>query len=225
MKILVVDDDPGIRHVVTIALERSGFTVVQAADGASALNHAMRENPVLIVLDIGMPEMDGLEFCRHLRARSAVPILFLTARDEEIDRVLGFELGADDYVTKPFSPRELVARIKAILKRASGGTVSPIIRHGPIVVEEMTHVCRVSEREVALTAKEFALLTALMRAPDRVHLRARLIAGVWGAGSQVSERTLDTHLRNLRQKLDKAGAADAIQIVHGVGVRLSADPA
>jgi two-component system OmpR family response regulator len=202
MKILVVDDDPRLRDLVAIALERAGHLVITAADGQLALTHSAREAPDLIVLDIGLPELDGFEVCRRIRTRSEVPILFLTARDDEIDRILGLELGADDYVTKPFSPRELVAR------------------HGAITLDRKAHSCRVGEQEVALTATEFQLLAELLQALGQVRTRAQLIHALWGASSPVSDRTLDCHLRNLRRKLAEAGSPDAVETLHGVGVRL-----
>jgi two-component system, OmpR family, response regulator len=220
MKILVVDDDPRLREVVTIALERAGFTVLTAADGQRALMHAAREAPDLIVLDIGLPEIDGFEVCRRLRTRSDVPVIFLTARDDEIDRVVGLELGADDYVTKPFSPRELIARIRAVLKRAGGPAPVSALRHGNIMLDPAAHQCRVAGAEVALTATEMRILDQLMRRPALTVSRAQLIAQVWGAASDVSDRTLDSHLRNLRGKLARAGAGDAVQTVHGVGIRV-----
>lgn len=220
MKILVVDDDPQLRSLVGLALDRAGFAVVTAADGQSALMQAARELPDLIVLDQGLPEVDGLEVCRRIRAKSDVPILFLTARDDELDRVLGLELGADDYVTKPFSPRELVARIKAILKRTRGGAASPVLRHGRVTVEPARHSCKVGEAEVPLTGTELAILKCLIRSPERVTTRPALVDQVWGAGSPVSDRTLDSHLRNLRAKLAGVGCPDAIDTLHGVGLRM-----
>lgn len=220
MKILVVDDDPGLREIVTLALTRADFAVVTAANGAMALTHAAREAPDLIVLDVGLPELDGFEVCRRLRSTSDVPILFLTARDEEVDRIVGLELGADDYVTKPFSPRELVARVRTILKRTSGRGQARALRHGPLEIEPIGHRCRVHGTDVALTGTEFALLKDLMAAPDRIRPRHHLIERIWGAGSQVSDRTLDSHLRNLRRKLGEAGLVEAIETVHGVGIRL-----
>ncbi|WP_149141030.1 response regulator transcription factor [Gemmobacter caeruleus] len=219
MKILVVDDDPRLREVVTIALHRAGFTTITAADGQAALTHAAREAPDLVVLDIGLPEMDGLEVCRRLRQKSDLPILFLTARDDEIDRILGLELGADDYVTKPFSPRELVARIRAILKRSTGaaGADRPLC-HGAITLDRGRHACLVQGAPVDLTATEMAILATLMRAPERVFPRPALTDAIWGAGSPVSDRTLDSHLRNLRRKLAEAGAPEAIRSLHGVGL-------
>ncbi len=220
MKILVVDDDPQLRSLVGLALERAGFAVVTAADGQSALMQAAREVPDLIVLDQGLPELDGLEVCRRIRAKSDVPITFLTARDDELDRVLGLELGADDYVTKPFSPRELVARIKAILKRTRGGAASPVLRHGKVTLEPVRHACKVDETEVPLTGTELAILKSLIQSPERVATRPALVNQVWGAGSPVSDRTLDSHLRNLRAKLAEAGCPDAIDTLHGIGLRM-----
>nr|WP_325249540.1 response regulator transcription factor [Amylibacter sp.] len=221
MKILVVDDDPQIREIVTIALERAGYSVITAADAKLALTHAGRENPDLIVLDVGLPEMDGFEVCRRLRATSEVPILFLTALDDEVDRVVGLELGADDYVTKPFSPRELVARIRAILKRTNGVQQATLLRHGVISLDAQAHRCAVMERDVALTGTEHKILTQVMRAAGKAVSRVDLINTLWGVGSDVSDRTLDSHLRNLRAKLAEAGAADAVQTLHGVGIRMA----
>ena len=220
MKILVVDDDPRLRSLVGLALERAGFAVVTAADGQVALMQAAREAPDLIVLDQGLPEVDGLEVCRRIRAKSEVPIVFLTARDDELDRIIGLELGADDYVTKPFSPRELVARIKAILKRTRLGSGPTILQHGIVSMAPSRHMCHVSRAPVALTGIEMAILRALMHDPERVLTRSALLTAVYGAGSQVSDRTLDSHLRNLRQKLAAAGCDDAVETVHGVGVRM-----
>ncbi|MHA6265457.1 response regulator transcription factor [uncultured Aliiroseovarius sp.] len=220
MKILLVDDDPRLRDLVGLALERAGYQVVTASDGQIALVHAKRETPDLIVLDIGLPELDGFDVCRRIRAQSDVPILFLTARDDEIDRVLGLELGADDYVTKPFSPRELVARVRAILKRTTGPRAASILTHGGISLDTTAQRCRFGNNDIPLTATEFSLLAALVDRPTQVHSRAQLVRSIWGARSQVSDRTLDSHLRNLRSKLTHAGWADAIETVHGVGVRM-----
>jgi two-component system OmpR family response regulator len=222
MKILIVDDDPRLRDLVRIALERAGFATLTAADGRSALIHAARAVPDLIVLDIGLPEMDGFEVCRRLRATSEVPILFLTARDDEIDRILGLELGADDYVTKPFSPRELVARVRAILKRTSRAGKDTTLARGRVVLDLRLRLCRVSGAEVALTATEFDILARLMAEPDRLLPRPTLITALWGANSLVSDRTLDSHLRNLRRKLGQAGGHSVIETVHGQGIRLGA---
>jgi two-component system OmpR family response regulator len=220
MKILIVDDDPRLRDLLRIALERAGFATLCAADGATALIHARRAAPDLIVLDVGLPEMDGFEVCRRLRAGSEVPILFLTARDDEIDRIVGLELGGDDYVTKPFSPRELVARVRAILKR-SGRAASPeMLSRGKITLDLRAKSCRVAGTEICLTATEFDILARLLSEADRLTARRALIAGLWGPQSRVSDRTLDSHLRNLRRKLAEAGCGGAIETVHGQGMRL-----
>lgn len=224
-RILIVDDDPQIRDVLRIALTQAGFSVREAGDGAEGLAKARGGGDDLIVLDIGLPEMDGLEMCRRLRAERNTPVLFLTARDDEIDRVLGFELGGDDYVTKPFSPRELVARIKAILKRAGTGGPSDsaqALRRGALTLDPARHACRFGETVVALTAREMALLAHLMARPDVVASRQQLADAVYGPNIHVSDRTVDSHLRNLRAKLAGAGCDQAIETVHGVGVRMGA---
>lgn len=221
--ILIVDDDPQIRDVLRIALKNAGHTVTEAGDGAEGLAKARNGKADLIVLDIGLPEMDGLELCRRLRAADETPVLFLTARDEEIDRILGFELGGDDYVTKPFSPRELVARIRAILKRADPesdpGTIQPL-KHGALRLDPERHLCAFGNAQVALTAREMALLAHLMSRPDHVATKAQLTDAVYGPTIHVSDRTLDSHLRNLRAKLSNVGCENAIETVHGVGIRM-----
>ena len=223
MKILLVDDDPRLRELVRIALERAGWQVVTAADGQEALLHASREAPDFIVLDIGLPELDGFEVCRRIRQRSEVPILFLTARDDEVDCVLGLELGADDYVTKPFSPRELVARIRTITKRSQKAQIpSAALTHGDLCLDPQAHRCQINGQEISLTAREQGILLLLLQDPTRIRSRAELITQIWGAGSQVSDRTLDSHLRNLRAKLEQAGGGNLIETVHAVGIRLRA---
>ncbi|MEO9823887.1 MAG: response regulator transcription factor [Paracoccaceae bacterium] len=224
MKILLVDDDPRLRELVRLALERATYTVITAGDGQIAVKQATRENPDLIVLDIGLPEMDGFEVCRRIRLTSDVPIIFLTARDDEVDKVLGLELGADDYVTKPFSPRELVARVKAILKRTAASVrAETTLIYGPLSLDVSAHKCQIGATTIALTATEFDLLGTLARRPTSVQSRTQLIHAIWGERSQVSDRTLDSHLRNVRSKLAKAGWQDAIETVHGVGFRMSSD--
>ena len=223
-RILIVDDDPQIRSVLRIALRQAGMEPSEAGDGAEGLAKARKGGFDLIVLDIGLPEKDGLEVCRALRAEDDTPVLFLTARDDEIDRVLGFELGGDDYVTKPFSPRELVARIKAILRRngapsAAGGAARPL-RQGVLQLDPGRHACLIDGRPVALTAREMGILGQLMARPEQVIPRPALTDAVYGAHVQVSDRTLDSHLRNLRAKLAEAGCGDAIETVHGVGIRM-----
>lgn len=222
MKILLVDDDPRLRELVRIALERAGWQVITAVDGQEALLHACREAPDLIVLDIGLPELDGFEVCRRIRQRSEVPILFLTARDDEVDCILGLELGADDYVTKPFSPRELVARIRAISKRSQRQETPKMLHYAEMDLDPVAHRCQIHDQDVSLTAKEFAILAMLMAEPSKVRSRHELVAQIWGTGSQVSDRTLDSHLRNLRAKLQQSGGSDLIETVHAVGIRLKA---
>ncbi|MGK7752000.1 MULTISPECIES: response regulator transcription factor [unclassified Roseovarius] len=221
--ILIVDDDPQIRDVLRIALRKAGHDVAEAGDGAEGLAKARSGKADLIVLDIGLPEMDGLEMCRRLRVEHDTPVLFLTARDEEIDRVLGFELGGDDYVTKPFSPRELVARIRAILKRTEQGPVTGVtqpLSHGALRLDPERHLCSFGTQTVALTAREMSLLEHLMSRPDHVATKAQLTDAVYGPSIHVSDRTLDSHLRNLRAKLAEAGCDNAIETVHGVGIRM-----
>ncbi|EBA13507.1 response regulator transcription factor [Roseobacter sp. CCS2] len=221
--ILVADDDAQIRDVVRIGLTQAGFGVAEAGDGRAALEKAESLRPDLIILDIGMPEMDGLEVCRALRKTSDVPILFLTARADEIDRVVGLELGADDYVSKPFSPRELVARVRAILKRSNGEVAEQVVmRRGVISVDPARHLCHVKDATVTLTSREMDLLERLIARPDHVMSRPQLVDAIYGTNVNVSDRTMDSHLRNLRSKLGKAGCADAIETVHGVGIRMGA---
>lgn len=221
MKILIADDDPQIREVLSIALERAGFVPVPVADGPAALREAPRSGVGLVVLDIGLPHMDGLEVCRRLRARSDLPILFLTAQGEEVDRIVGLELGADDYMAKPFSPRELVARIKAILKRSgAAGTPQRARTRGALAFDPEARVCLFEGRPVPLTATEMALLGRLLARPDHVTSRAELLEAVYGGSAEVSDRTVDSHLRNLRRKLAEAGCRDAFETVHGIGVRM-----
>lgn len=223
--ILVVDDDPQIRDVLGMALERAGFEAVMARDGAEGLAQAKAVKPSLAVLDIGLPEMDGLELCKAIRRDSDLPILFLTARDDEVDRILGLELGGDDYVTKPFSPRELVARVRAILKRAGGP--APVetedtgkLQIGRLSLVPESHVCKVDDTGVTLTSTEITILGKLMSRPKQVFSRPALVDAIWGPGMVVSDRTLDSHLRNLRSKLADAGCPDAIETLHGVGLRM-----
>ncbi|MEM1298652.1 MAG: response regulator transcription factor [Pseudomonadota bacterium] len=221
--ILVVDDDPNIRDVVCFALSKAGMSTRSAADGVTAMGMTETDPPDLIVLDINMPEMDGLDFCRQVRRSSEVPILFLSSRDEEIDRVLGLELGADDYVTKPFSPRELVARINAILKRSRNNAPEPgpeIVRCGVLEIDVAEHRATWEGDEIQLTATEFQMLLAMARQPRRVFSREDLMRAVYAPGIHVSDRTLDSHVRHVRAKLAQVGADGLIETVHGVGFRL-----
>ena len=219
--ILIADDDADIRVVLRMALTQADLTVSEAADGHEALQKAGQLQPDLVVLDIGMPEMDGLSVCREIRKTSDVPILFLTAQGDEVDRIVGLELGADDYVAKPFSPREVTARIKAILKRSSVAPArSSVLRRGVLSVDPDRHACRVGEGSVVLTSREMELLVQLMQRPDNVMPRPALVDAVYGTNIHVSDRTMDSHLRNLRAKLGEAGCPDAVETIHGVGIRM-----
>jgi len=220
-QILVADDDAHIRDVLRIALTQAGFDVTEVPDGRAALKAAQTSAPDLLVLDIGMPEMDGLEVCRELRKSSETPILFLTAQGDEIDRVVGLELGADDYVSKPFSPREVIARIRAILKRSGAEDVPvKVLQRGAVRIDPDRHLCEVGERRVTLTAREMELVVQLMKRPNHVMARPQLVDAVYGTNIHVSDRTMDSHLRNVRAKFNAVGCKDAIETVHGVGVRM-----
>ncbi len=225
--ILVVDDDPHIRDVICFALEKADFECITARDGAEALQRFSESAPQLVILDVGMPEMDGLEVCRDIRKTSEVPILFLSARDDEIDRVLGLEIGGDDYVTKPFSPRELIARVNVILKRmtprqAEEPEAEAPLHHGELDVDAERHQVTFAGTDVPLTSIEFSILKALIARPGIIFDRERIVSSAYGAGMHVSDRTVDSHIRNVRSKLQAAGCATGIETVHGVGFRLGA---
>jgi two-component system OmpR family response regulator len=219
-RILVVDDDGHIRQVVRYALERAGHEVREAKDGAEALRSFRERAPDLMVLDVLLPEEDGLEVCRQVRKVSPLPIVFLSSRDEELDRVLGLELGGDDYVTKPFSPRELVARVSAVLRRTSPSPMAEkVLKHAGIELDLARHRAEYMGRDVTLTVVEFALLAALVESPGRVFERSRLAHAVHGDGHYITERTVDSHVRRVRKKLVELGP-DPIETVYGVGYRL-----
>ncbi|MEJ0059483.1 MAG: response regulator transcription factor [Terricaulis sp.] len=222
-RILVVDDDPHIREVICFALEKAGMAPLPARDGAEAMARFEAGGADLVILDVGMPELDGLEVCRRIRRQGDTPILFLSARGDEIDRVLGLELGGDDYVTKPFSPRELVARVSAILKRAGPREATPqddVLTRGALVLDGPRFRAEFAGEAVALTALEFAILRALAARPDLVFNRERIVGAAYGANMHVSDRTIDSHVRNIRAKLAAVGCPAAIETVHGVGFRL-----
>ncbi len=219
--ILLVDDDPQIREVLAIALTRAGYETATAHDGAAALREAARLAPRLIILDVGLPEMDGLQVCRTLRQHSSVPILFLSAHTDEVDRILGLEMGADDYVTKPFSPRELVARVKAILKRTDPSPVADrVLRRGRLSLRPDLLQASLDQTPLALTASELTLLARLMERPDHVVSRPALTDMLYDGNAHANDRTTESHLRNLRRKLAEAGCPDAIDTLHGIGVRM-----
>ncbi|MEM6989471.1 MAG: response regulator transcription factor [Myxococcota bacterium] len=216
----MVDDDAPLREVVRYALARDSFDVVEASDGHEALAGFEAHAPDLVVLDINMPGLDGLAVCREIRRRSATPILFLSCRGDEVDRVVGLDLGGDDYVTKPFSPRELVSRVKAILRRGvRPAEVEPDVVVGALRLSPKTHQATANGRDVRLTATEFRLLAAMMRGRARVLDRAELARAAYVDGRRVSERTVDSHVRRIRAKLRPHGL-DPIETVHGVGLRL-----
>ncbi len=227
-KILVVDDDPHIREVISFALEKANMSVTLANDGKQALESYTQSPVDLIVLDINMPEMDGLECCREIRKTSEVPILFLSSRDDEIDRILGLEIGGDDYVTKPFSPRELVARVNVILKRtqsSGGGNADDTdikFSYGRLQLDTEQHIVWWDEKEVALTATEFAMLLQLLKQPKRVFSRDVIMDGAYQYNIHVSDRTIDSHIRHIRQKFTEVGCEAIIETQHGVGYKLAA---
>lgn len=221
--ILIIEDDPEIRKVLRIALTGAGHTPREAGDGPEGLAKALSGDDDLILLDIGLPGMGGLTLCRQLREKRQTPVLFLTARDDEVDRVLGLELGGDDYVTKPFSTRELLARIKAILRRGAGRPDggADILTLGAITIDPTRHLCQVNGNDVSLTRREMGILHHLMQHPEQVSSKVSLSDAVYGPTIHVSDRTFDSHLRNLRAKLSRAGAPDAIETLHGVGIRMA----
>ncbi|GAA2156197.1 DNA-binding response OmpR family regulator [Humibacillus xanthopallidus] len=214
--VLVVEDEPAIADVLRLNLRAAGYGVEVVGDGAEALRAARALRPSAIVLDIGLPTLDGIEVCRRLRADGDwTPVLFVTARDDEVDRVLGLELGADDYLTKPFSPRELVARVGSVLRRTRGeGSAPSLLRHGTLTVDLSSHEVRVDGTEIALTATEFDLLAHLMRRPGIVFTREQLLSDVWGYASSAGGRTVDVHVAQVRAKL---GDASPIRTVRSVG--------
>jgi two-component system, OmpR family, alkaline phosphatase synthesis response regulator PhoP len=218
--ILVVDDEPKIVRLARDYLEKNGFRVVTADDGQSALTTARREKPDLIVLDLMMPGMDGREVCKILRRDSAVPIIMLTALAEETDQVAGLELGADDYITKPFSPRALVARVRALLRRARGD-VKPaaILRSGNLEIDSEKYSVHMGGRPIRLTPNEFKLLYILASHPGQTFTREQLLDDLHGAASSI-DRSVDSHIKNLRKKIEVGPGSSSIETVYGIGYRL-----
>lgn len=226
-RILVVDDEAGIRELVSTYLRNDGYDVDEAADGEEALDRFSRHPPDLVVLDLRLPGIDGFDVLREFRRTSNVYVIMLTARSEETDKLVGLELGADDYITKPFSPRELVARVKAVLRRHRdiGGEPDSGMRFDGLTVDVQRHEVSVDEAAVELTSLEFELLTALAEAPGRVFSRRQLIERVWGWDFYGDERIVDVHVRNLRRALgDSAEEPRFIGTVRGVGYKLVATP-
>ncbi len=224
-RILIVDDEGHIREVIRVALKKAGMDVIEARDGKEALARFAADRPDLIVLDIGMPEFDGLDVCREVRKTSDVPILFLSARDEEIDRILGLEIGGDDYVTKPFSPRELVARVNVILRRLSPrngeAKAGPgALSQGGLLIDPEQHVATFAGTPLKLTAIEFGILRAFLTRPTSVFNREQLMRAAYQLNIQVSDRTIDSHIRNIRAKLAALNCDNVIETIHGVGFKL-----
>jgi len=214
--VLVVEDEPTIAELQRVYLAREGFGVHVERDGIAGLAAARRLKPVAIVLDVGLPGMDGTEVCRALRTDGDwVPVLFVTARDDEVDRILGLELGADDYLTKPFSPRELVSRVRAVLRRTQGSVAQTILTLGVVVLDPETRQVSVDGVDVLLTVTEFDLLLAFMKRPGRVLSREQLLSQVWGYEAAAGTRTVDVHVAQLRAKL--GGAGELIRTVRGIG--------
>jgi DNA-binding response OmpR family regulator len=225
-KVLVAEDDPKQAHLIQVYLEREGHSVLVVGDGRTALEEARLRRPDLLVLDVMMPVMDGLDVCRVLRAESTVPILLVTARNAEDDILLGLDLGADDYVVKPFSPRQLVARVRALLRRSGMGQQSPdVLEVGSLLIDVNRFEVRVAGRSVTLTAREFAVLQTLAAEPSRVFTRAEILERCFGFDHHVGERTVDAHITHLRRKIEPDSAAPRrILTVHGRGYKL-AEPA
>ncbi len=221
--ILVIDDEPQIADLCRDYLVAAGYDVLTAGDGLKGLALARRDRPDLIVLDLMLPGLDGLDVCRELRRDSSVPIIMLTARVEESDKLIGLELGADDYLTKPFSPRELVARVRTVLRRASGANAQPdVIRAGALTLDRARYKVVLPDREVTLTPTEFEILAALASQPGRVFSRAQLLSAVRGVAFESYERAIDSHIRNLRRKIEPPeGEPQFIVTVHGVGYKFS----
>lgn len=219
-RILVVDDEPAILELVSFNLKKDGYEVVTAADGKSALEMFMKEKPDLVVLDLMIPEPDGYEVCKRIRAQSAVPVIMLTARGEEQDRIRGLDLGADDYVVKPFSPRELLARVRAVLRRSPVMQEDDRLVAGDLVIDSERHQVTIAGEPVELTPKEFDLLKMLAENAGKALERDLLLEEVWGYAFAGATRTLDVHIRRLRQKInDDPQNPRYIETVHGIGYR------
>ena len=215
-KILVIDDEPKIVEICSDYLRAASFEILTAGDGPQGLAMARSHRPDLIVLDLMLPGMDGLDLCRSLRRESNVPIIMLTARIDETDKLIGLELGADDYITKPFSPRELVVRVRTVLRRASGDLSSEVIRVGDLTLDRSRYQVNLPDRTVVLTTTEFELLATMMSQPGRIFNRSQLLNAVRGVAFESYERAIDLHIRNLRRKLEPG---EYIVTVHGVGYK------
>jgi len=221
--ILVIDDEPKIAELCRDYLVAAGYAVLTAGDGPHGLAVARHDRPDLVVLDLMLPGMDGLDVCRELRRDGNVPIIMLTARVEETDKLIGLELGADDYLTKPFSPRELVARVRTVLRRAAGGgAAGEVIRAGTLTLDRARYKVSLPDREVTLTPTEFEILAALAGQPGRVFSRAQLLTVARGVAFESYERAIDSHIRNLRRKIEPPeDEPQYILTVHGVGYKFA----
>lgn len=223
-RILVADDEPDVLTLLTLNLQRAGFEVLKASDGEAALQLARQEGPSLVILDLMMPGLSGLEVAKQLKqspATARIPVVMLTAKSDEVDRIVGLELGADDYVTKPFSPREIVLRVQSVLRRSEPVAVAADeLEVGPIRVDRIRHEVRIDGAALDFTATEFKLLSVLMERCGRLQSREVLLNDVWGYESVIDTRTVDTHIRRLREKL--GAAADLIETVRGFGYRMVA---
>ena len=220
--ILVVEDDRNILALVVQYLENAGFSTMSAVDGLAGLDLAQRHSPAFVILDLNLPGLDGTELCRELRKTSNVPILMLTARADEVDRVVGFSIGADDYVVKPFSPRELVERVKAILRRARPPLEDGALRHGPLMLDPEKRKVTHDGAEIALTPSEYKLLHALLARPGRAFTRDELLGRLYERGETVVDRVVDVHIGKLRHKIEPDPSQPRyIETVHGVGYRFA----
>jgi len=221
-KILVVDDELKIARLIRDYLVEAGFTVLTARDGTGAVAMTRSEKPDLMVLDLGLPKMDGLDVTRTVRSFSSIPIVMLTARSEETDRIIGLELGADDYIVKPFSPRELTARIKAVLRRSTGQVMSEVIRVQDVEIDLADRTVRRAGETIDLTTSEFDLLTTLTSPAGRVFTRAQLLDSLRGISFESYERAIDSHIKNLRKKLEvDPRSPQYVQTVYGVGYKFN----
>jgi two-component system, OmpR family, alkaline phosphatase synthesis response regulator PhoP len=215
-KILVIEDDPDIVEICCDYLKAGGYTVITAQDGVKGLASARREKPDLIVLDLMLPEMDGLDVCRAVRRESEVPIIMLTARVEETDKLIGLELGADDYITKPFSPRELVARVRVVLRRITSESSGDMLRVGEVTLDRAHYTVELPDKTIALTSTEFEILSTLMSQPGRIFSRSQLTEAIHGVSFESYERAINSHINNLRRKLEPG---EYIITIHGIGYK------
>jgi len=221
-KILIIDDEAKIVEICQDYLKAAGFSVVTSLDGEGGLEKARKEKPDLILLDLMLPGIDGLDICRELRKESNTPIIMLTARVEETDKLIGLEIGADDYITKPFSPREMVARVRTVLRRVQGDSSAEVIRAGNLMLDRNRFIVLINEQEISLTPTEFEILATLASQPGRIFSRSQLLMAVRGVAFESYERAIDSHIRNLRKKLDvDMSNFDWIVTIHGVGYKFN----